>query len=87
VRKAKKKSRKDKIQKKVESSSDDDAPIEAPVKNAEVKKESRKLGAPPGSKTAFAPVAQPQVETTIKPQQSLLEFGFSAQPAKEAAPF
>jgi uncharacterized protein YktA (UPF0223 family) len=65
VRKAKKKSRKDKIQKRVASSSDDDhsAPIEAPVRKTESKKESRKLGAPPGSKNAFAPVTQPKVET------------------------
>ena len=76
-RKEKKKVRKDRKKKQVSSSSDDDEPIEAPVKMMEVKKESRKLGAPPGSKTQFVPVVQPPKPET-KQKESLLEFGFSS---------
>ncbi len=78
VRKAKKKSRKEKLRKKAQSSDSEDSPLEAPLPKPEAKKESRRLGAPPGSKTAFAPVAQPPPET--KPTDSLLEFGFSSVP-------
>ena len=56
-RNEKKKSRRDRKKKQVSSSSEDDQPIEVPAAKQEVKKETRKLGAPPGSKTAFAPVA------------------------------
>lgn len=62
-KKKKKKDKKKKKAKKVESSSDDDSDKEeeivVPVKKEEVKKGSRKLGAPPGFK---APVVQQAVE-------------------------